>query len=83
MAIKPSEYLENKADFIQTKLNELKSEISKLQYIDKGYDIHRLLYDEKYRLEIAIKETSSNKELAELLKLSERTIYRLRKKFNL
>lgn len=83
MSIKPLEYIEKKVERLEGVLAEIKSEIRQLEYVEKGYDIKRLLYDEKYRFEVAIKETGNNTQLAELLKISERTVYRLRKKWKL
>lgn len=81
--MQPTEYLKNKLDRVQFVLDEIKSEVNQIEYVNKGYDIHRLLYDEKYRLEVAIKEVKTNEKVAELLKVSERTVYRMRKKFNI
>lgn len=81
--MQPTEYLKNKLERVQSVLDEIKSEINKIEYVNKGYDIHRLLYDEKYRLEVAIKEVKTNEKVAELLKISERTVYRMRNKFNI
>jgi hypothetical protein len=81
--MQPTEYLKNKLERVQLVLDEIKSEVNQIEYVDKGYDIHRLLYDEKYRLEVAIKEVKTNEKVAELLKISERTVYRMRKKFNI
>jgi DNA-binding NarL/FixJ family response regulator len=81
--MQPTEYLKNKLERVQLVLDEIKSEVNQIEYTNKGYDIHRLLYDEKYRLEVAIKEVKTNEKIAELLKISERTVYRMRSKFNI
>lgn len=73
-----------KLDLIQKQLDETKKELTALGIENKGYSIKLLLSSESYRLKIAILENdSTNIEIAKTLGISERTLYRLRKKYKL
>jgi hypothetical protein len=86
-------HLKKKVEFFEKSLLELRGEIQKLEVrssdnhtikgIPVSVNIERLLSDERYRLEVALQITKTNRKAASLLKMSERTLYRQRLKFNM
>lgn len=81
--MKPIEYLENKLNHIEEQLKETRVEFNNIDFIDKGYNLNQLLRSRSYRLEVAIKEVKTNAHIAKLLNMTERSVYRLRKLYNL
>lgn len=74
----------NKLNILESELNEIKKNIlndNKIYNIDA--DKYLLLVSQKYRIETAINMCNSNKEISNLLKISERHVYRLRKKYEI
>ena len=67
-------------------LDELKAEISNLEPLTdiKTCDGNKLINDKKYRLEVALTECHGDKiKTAKMLNISERTLFRMLKKYDL
>lgn len=98
--MEPIDYIKRKIGFIENSLDELKLELSRLEFVkveepelktqtkptvtkkleplqtEGTVDIKRLLGDETYRINLAIKTTKTLKSAADALGMSERTLYR-------
>jgi len=84
MAKEIKAYLLERIDFNEDKIRECLKDFEKLRTevkdtafsIEDFPDVMKLLSDEKYRMETAIKLTSNKKAAFELLRMNERTFYR-------
>ena len=84
------EEIEKEKIVLERKINVLKKELELYaiqnnapKLIDGEYDVIALLGDEEYRLKVAMKFAKTNAQIAKLLGLGERSIYRLKEKYKL
>ena len=76
--MQPIDLVKKKADHLEILLQEIRFEIDQLELKNQHgkYNTMRLLSDEKYRIEVALVESKTLREAADMLNFSERTLYR-------
>ncbi len=82
----------DRIDWNEKRINEAKKNLSELRDIvstfSLSHDVGEMadmmrMFDEKFRIEYALKITKNNRRAADLLKMTERSLYRKIKKYNL
>jgi|SRR5579859_2546011 len=89
----PTDHILSKIHFLEKELRDLKDEMLRLEQAssptttiiqdDQFIDVNKLVSDEGYRIEYALKKFKHRrKDAAVFLKMSERTLYRLIMKYD-